>query len=372
MRLALTVAATLLATVSVAQADHDHDHDHAEHEHGLGRLDVTVAGSQLRLDLTLTGRDLFGKDEAASLEGAREMLRDTASFVSVPEAAGCEMAATDVAETVIEEEGEHEGHRDYTAYHVLDCASPDALDGITVTAFETVDGLEEIHAAARVDGREMAERDLTPGEATLDLTETAEVRRELGAHEHGASALDVAIVEGRVEMRLESPAMDIVGFEHEPSTDEQRAAIEEARATLSDPLTLFAPPEAAGCAVAEAAVEHVFEDGHDDHGHDDHGAEGHSHDDHAEEATAEEDHDHGAEEAAADDHGHEEGATHSEFQATYALDCEDPSALTAIDFPFFETFPNAQEVDVQVVTERGQTGAEVERDSPRLDLGEVL
>ena len=342
MRLALTVAATLLATTAAAQDDHDH----AEHEHGMGRLDATVAGSQLRIDLTLTGRDLFGEDEAASLEGAREMLEDTASFVALPEAAGCEMAAMDVVETVVEEEGEHEGHRDYTAYHVLDCASPEALAEITVTAFETLDGLDKVHAEGLVDGRETAALDLTAAEPTLDLSETTAARRELGPHEHGASALDVAIEGGRVEMRLESPAMDVVGFEHEPSTDEQRAAIEEARAALSDPLALFAPSDSAGCAVAEASVEHVFEGGHDDLG---------------------------AEEAAADEHGHEdEGATHSEFQAGYALDCEDPSALTAIDFPFFEVFPGAQEIDVRVVTERGQTGAEVERASPRLDLGEVL
>ena len=260
---------------------------------------------------------------------------------------------------MVEEEGDHEGHRDYTAYHVFGCASPDALTEITVTAFEAVDGLEEVHAEGLVGGRETAVVDLTADSPTLDLTETTAARRELGAHEHGASALDVAIEGGRVEMRLESPAMDVVGFEHEPSTDAQRAAIEEARATLAEPMALFAPPEAAGCEVAEASVKHVFEGGHEEHGVEEAAEHGHEEGEEHAEAEAEQ-----GEEA--------EGATHSEFQATYALDCEDPSALTAIDFPFFEVFPGAQEIDVQVVTERGQTGAEVERGSPRLDLGEVL
>lgn len=373
MRLALTVAATLLATAAAAQDDHDH----AEHEHGLGRLDVAMAGSQLRVDLTLTGAELFGEDhrEEASLEDARAMLEDTASLVAVPEAAGCELSALDVVETVVEEEGDHEGHRDYTAYHVFGCASPDALTEITVTAFEAVDGLEEVHAEGLVGGRETAVVDLTAASPTLDLTQTTAARRELGAHEHGASALDVAIEGGRVEMRLESPAMDVVGFEHEPSTDEQRAAIEEARATLAEPMALFAPPEAAGCEVAEASVEHVFEGGHEEHGVEEAAEHGHEEgEEHAEAGAEHGEEEHGPEEAAAEDHGHEEeaGATHSEFQATYALDCEDPSALTAIDFPFFEVFPGAQDIDVQVVTERGQTGAEIGRESPRFDLGEVL
>lgn len=362
MRLALTVAATLTAAAATAQDDHDHDH--AEHEHGLGRLDVAVAGSQLRVDLTLTGAELFGEDhrEEATLEDARAMLADMAAVVAVPEAAGCELSALDVVETVVDEEG-HEGHRDYTAYHIFGCASPDALTEITVTAFEAVDGLEEVHAQGLVGGRETAVVDLTADSPTLDLTQTIPARRELGAHEHGASALDVAIEGGRVEMRLESPAMDVVGFEHEPSTDAQRAAIEEARAALSEPMALFAPPEAAGCEVADASVEHVFEGGHEDHG-----------EKRGVEEAAEHGHAEGEEhaEAGAEHDEEAEGATHSEFQATYALDCQDPSALTAIDFPFFEVFPGAREIDVRLVTERGQTGAAVERASPRLDLGDVL
>jgi Protein of unknown function (DUF2796) len=45
---------------------------------------------------------------------------------------------------------------------------------------------------------------------------TAEERRELGAHEHGHSVLNIAIEGDRIEMELMSPGMDIVGFEHAP------------------------------------------------------------------------------------------------------------------------------------------------------------
>ena len=46
----------------------------------------------------------------------------------------------------------------------------------------------------------------------------------------------------------------------------------------------------------------------------------------------------------------------------------DIDQLTRIDMPFFELFENAEELDVQIVTETGATAAEATRDDPRLDL----
>ena len=39
-----------------------------------------------------------------------------------------------------------------------------------------------------------------------------------------------------------------------------------------------------------------------------------------------------------------------------------------IEFVFFERFPGAEEIEVTVITESGQTRYEVERDAPRIDL----
>jgi len=86
----------------------------------------------------------------------------------------------------------------------------------------------------------------------------AQETRQLDAHMHGESALNIAIEGNAVAMELEAPAMDIVGFEHEPSTDEHRAQIEAAIKSLSAPLDVFVFPEGAGCAVSNASVEHVF------------------------------------------------------------------------------------------------------------------
>jgi hypothetical protein len=175
-------------------------------------------------------------------------------------------------------------------------------------------------------------------------TAHAQETRELGAHEHGVSLLNVAVEGERVLMELEAPGMDIVGFEHEATSEEDLARVEAATAALSEPLTLFVPAADAGCAVESAEASLLEEHEGEEHGEEDH-----------------------AEEAAAEGEGEGEGG-HTEFRASYALRCANPKALDAIEFAFFEVFPGAEEVEVQLVSEGGSTAFEVGRDEPRLDL----
>jgi hypothetical protein len=169
----------------------------------------------------------------------------------------------------------------------------------------------------------------------------AEDTRELDAHEHGVGALNIAIDDTTVAMEFHAPGADIVGFEYAAESDTDLAAIEAAVATLSAPLELFVLPDAAACALTEAQAELESEEDHDEH-------DDHSDEDHAE---------------------HAEEAGHTEFHAEYALTCDNPDALTEITFAYFETFPNAQEVDVQIITASGAQAFEVERHAPVLDLG---
>jgi len=200
-------------------------------------------------------------------------------------------------------------------------------------------------------------------------------KRELGAHEHGHSALNVAIEADRVEMELIAPGADIVGFEHAAESAEDKAAVEQAEAALGEPLVLFGFTDAAGCVVETAAVEIEGEE-HDEHGHED---EAHAEEEHHEEgehAEAEhEEHEEGEHvEAGHDDHEeHADEASHNEFHAEYALTCSTPDSLDGIDFAaFFEAFAGAEEVEVTVISEKGQTSYEVERDAPVVDLQGVM
>ncbi|WP_299028566.1 DUF2796 domain-containing protein [uncultured Sulfitobacter sp.] len=192
----------------------------------------------------------------------------------------------------------------------------------------------------------------------------AEEARQLDAHEHGVGQLDIAFEQGKIAMVLHAPGADIVGFEYAAQSSEDRAKVDAAVATLARPLDLFSLPASAGCSVVEASASLESEAAQDDHDQAAHKDEGHAHD-HAEADHKEEDQSH------AKEHGHEdhaEQAGHTEFHAEYLLECADPTQATLIAFGYFEAFANARELEVQVISERGASAFEVERDAPTLDL----
>jgi Protein of unknown function (DUF2796) len=176
----------------------------------------------------------------------------------------------------------------------------------------------------------------------IAFSAAAQEHRQLGAHVHGHGRLNIAIEDKTVSIELEAPGADIVGFEHEAATGAQRAEIEKAKATLAAGLSLFTPAAAAGCTqnASKVSIEAEHE---------------HEHEHHAEGARSD------AEEEAADHH-------HSEFHAEYAFECASPGRLTSMTFDYFKAFPNAEALDISLISPKGQSGYEVKRDKPRLDL----
>ncbi|MEM7176505.1 MAG: DUF2796 domain-containing protein [Pseudomonadota bacterium] len=209
--------------------------------------------------------------------------------------------------------------------------------------------------------------------------------RQLSAHEHGVGALNIAVEGNEILMELEVPGADIVGFEHEAESAEDRAKIDAAIAILAKPLELFVLPAAAKCTVTGATAALIGDEDHDDHDHDGHAKDDdHDHDEHAkdddhdhDEHAKDDDHDHdeahkeGHDEDHADhaDHGEEH---HTEFHAEYGLNCAAPEAIDKIDFAYFAQFPNARELVVQMISGKGSNGFEVERDKPTLSLNGAI
>lgn len=187
---------------------------------------------------------------------------------------------------------------------------------------------------------------LAAGLACTALSVSAQEHRQLGPHVHGHGRLNIAIEGKKLSMELEVPGMDIVGFEHEASTPDQKAALEKAKAKLADGLTLFTPAAAAGCSLKDAkvATQAEHEDEHE-HEHEAHGAAGHE---------------------------EEPGHHHSEFHVEYSLECSSPSRLTAMTFDYFKAFSGAQELDIAVISPKGQSSFEVKRDKPSLDLTGIM
>lgn len=176
----------------------------------------------------------------------------------------------------------------------------------------------------------------------LIVSAQAGERRELGPHQHGHGKLNIAIENNQVSMDLDVPGADIIGFEHEPATPEQKAAFDAGKARLADALSLFKMPAAAGCTVKEARVSLEGEP------------------DKAQKGTASK----GAE--PQDEHHH------ADFNAEYTLQCKSLPSLTSIDFTYFKAFAGAEVLNVTVIASKGQDSYEVTRDKPILDLTGVM
>jgi hypothetical protein len=157
----------------------------------------------------------------------------------------------------------------------------------------------------------------------------------LGAHEHGVGRLNAALDGQTLELELDSPAMNLVGFEHLATSDADKAKVTATRAQLEKPLALFNLPKAAGCVVENQELESpLFGDKPD----------------------ADDDHD----EDAKDEGSHEHHHDHSEIHARYQFTCAVPGALKSLDLAnIFNTFPATQKIQVQLISPGGQQGVEV-------------
>ncbi|MBJ2264000.1 MAG: DUF2796 domain-containing protein [Pseudomonas sp.] len=158
----------------------------------------------------------------------------------------------------------------------------------------------------------------------------------LDAHEHGVGRLN-AVLDGKaLELELESPAMNLVGFEHLATTDADKAKLAAARKQLEQPLVLFSLPKAAGCVVSSQELESpLFGDKPDD------------------------DHDHATDGKGAAAHDHDHDHDHSEIHAHYQFTCASPAALKNLDLAnIFKTFPATQKIQVQLIGPSGQQGVE--------------
>ncbi|MCE7765607.1 DUF2796 domain-containing protein [Pseudomonas putida] len=149
----------------------------------------------------------------------------------------------------------------------------------------------------------------------------------LGAHEHGVAKVNVVLDGNTLELELDSPAMNLVGFEHAASSDADKAKVAAVRQQLEQPLKLFGLSAAANCKEEQQELESpLFGDA-----------------------------------AKADDEGdeHAHDHQHSDIGAHYQLTCANPDKLAQVDLtPLFRAFPATQKINVQLIGPNGQKGVE--------------
>ena len=161
-----------------------------------------------------------------------------------------------------------------------------------------------------------------------------EEHASLDAHEHGVASLNVALDGQTLEIQLQSPAMNLVGFEHEAKSEADKAKVAAARQHLEQPQALFALPIEAKCALQDSELDSPL-------------LGGHAHDEHEH----------------ADEHGH------SDIDASYRFACANAEALKTLELgSFFGTFPGTEKLEVQLIGPSGQQGAELTPSNSRLSF----
>ena len=164
----------------------------------------------------------------------------------------------------------------------------------------------------------------------------------LGAHEHGVGRLNAVLDGQSLELELDSPAMNLVGFEHTATSAADKAKVAAARKQLEAPLALFNLPKAAGCVVSTQELNSPLFGDKPEADHDD---DDDDNNDHATDGKG----------AAAHEHHHD----HSEIHAHYQFTCAKPAALSNLDLSqVFKTFPATRKIQVQLIGPSGQQGAD--------------
>ena len=145
-------------------------------------------------------------------------------------------------------------------------------------------------------------------------------KRQLDSHEHGVSKLKIALEGKNLDMELESPANDIVGFEHLPENKNQRDAIKRALSQLKNTKGIFVTSSNAKCKIKNVSGEFEVE------------------------------------------------KDHAGFHVKWKIRCDNPEKLNTLATNFFKIFPKAEEIEVEIVSASGQKSIEWENSANSIKL----
>lgn len=156
-----------------------------------------------------------------------------------------------------------------------------------------------------------------------------------GAHVHGEASLNIVFDGNALFIELDSPAFNLVGFEHAPNNEEQTAALLNAEQTLAsaDRLFHFATTK---CKLENVEVEMPFIKKHEDKKHQHHQYEAHR--------------------------------DHADFHASYTFLCERAKDLKTISVKLFTHFPSIQEIKTQWIFHGRQGSASLTANNPTLKV----
>ena len=163
------------------------------------------------------------------------------------------------------------------------------------------------------------------------------LHREQDQHQHGRGLLNIVVQDKILALSLEIPAINVVGFEHEPHSPAEQEIVDRALNTFAEGKTIFAVDEAASCQL----VRHNASLG-----------------------NVRSTHPHGSSEIQ-DDNPEE---AHSELHVEYEFHCEQPQEIQRIGTTIFTRLPHLEILEVQVVTARTQKRLHLDPEDPTFSL----
>jgi hypothetical protein len=136
-------------------------------------------------------------------------------------------------------------------------------------------------------------------------------------HVHGLATLDIAVDGAELAITFRAPAINVIGFEHAPSTPDEKSAVAHADQTFKAGDHLFVTPAEAGCTQRSADLTPIT---YETEGDDD-----------------------------------KPNAPQADYEVTYRFECAHAGKLAWIDTTLFASLRNAQKISVNIVSDRLQT-----------------
>jgi hypothetical protein len=167
------------------------------------------------------------------------------------------------------------------------------------------------------------------------------------AHVHGAATLQIAVDGNRLALDFMSPLDNLVGFEHAPKTDKEKAAARDMVKRLRAPELLFAPSAEALCRPGAVSLQSAVLDAALLAG----GVSSSKPD---------------PQSGSAKGGGKAAQQGHASISGEYAFTCSRPEALSGLELKAFDIFPGMKRVDVQVAGAKKQKAARLTPASRRL------
>jgi len=163
-----------------------------------------------------------------------------------------------------------------------------------------------------------------------------EPKTNLDAHVHGVSELMIVAEDHALEIQFKSPAMNLVGFEHQATSSKDLKAVEKAASTLRQHDSLLSMSNA-NCKLTNTSVDlsKIVDTEHHDNDHDS--------------SSSNHEQTHNDDESY---HNHDEN--HSEIMVTYKYHCEDSTSLPSITVNLFEFFTGIEEINTMWINKTGQ------------------